>query len=57
MKTWKGYDYRTGKEIELPRAEWLERIKAARNTTRADGDLLLHGEKNIVVAEVYDREV
>lgn len=60
--TWKGFDYRTGEDVQMTRAEWRQIINDAHHTRRIGGDLLIfttgNGNDNVpgLSHEIYDKE-
>jgi hypothetical protein len=57
-RTFNGHDYATGRDVELSRARWRERIANSECTRRIGSDLLAfarndHGMLSLIF-EVYD---
>lgn len=54
MATWKGFDYKLGKEAELEVEDWQMLIAKATRTARLDGDLGLFDKRGKLTHEIYD---
>lgn len=54
MHTWKGFDYKLGKEAELEIEDWQQIINKATRTVRLDGDLGVFGKDGRLTHEIYD---
>lgn len=52
-----GFDYTTGKAVQLTRAQWRDKIRAVIETggrRRVDhGETFLHGKNARITAEIY----